>query len=59
MKPLLDETDRQIIGSFYKNQKQYKPLVVTRFEMAQAKRNFARGIEHYLKPIVEFLNRKL
>ena len=59
MKPLFDETDRQIIGHFYRNQKQYKPLVVSRFEMAKAKRNFARDIEPYFRPIVKFLNKIL
>jgi len=59
MKALFDQTDRQIIGRFYRNQKQYKPIVVTRFEITKAKRDFGRAIEPYLKPIVEFLNRKL
>jgi len=59
MKALFDQTDRQIIGRFYRNQKQYKPIVVTRFEITKAKIDFGKAIEPYIKPIVEFLNRKL
>lgn len=59
MKLLFDQTDRQIIARFYRNQKQNKPLVVTQFEITKAKKDFERAFEPYLKPIVEFLNARL
>ena len=60
MKPLFDQIERQIILDYYQNPPKNKwwnaPLFVTQFEAAKAKRDFGKAI---LKPIVEFLNRKL
>ncbi|WP_088656016.1 hypothetical protein [Geofilum rhodophaeum] len=60
---LLNQYERQFVREYnidvQQGRKRYKPLFMSRFEMAQAKRNFGRDIEPYLKPIVEFLNRVL
>ena len=60
---LLNQYERQFVREYnsdvQQGRKRYKPLFMSRFEMAQAKRNFGRDIEPYFRPILKFLNKIL
>ena len=60
MKPLFDEIDRRIITDFYRHPSYWhKPIIVTQYEMAKAKKELCKQLKKtYIYKILCYENSK-